>query len=199
MSGSALAPWTIAKDSDYHVESLSKSVNCDPSSLASSFELITCLRSKSVEELLKSDIYDNADADMYKPMFGPIVDGLLIPNDPINLMESAINADNNNYVNNNNNNNNNFNNKQTSSASISANIGHVASTKRSSTHSLMAGVTKSEYPFIFTDAEERNGLNNEDKRDNILYNLITSIVDYYQEVRSPSSSPFSASLYCQRL
>lgn len=186
MSGSGLSPWSIAKDSDYHLELVAKSVNCDPNNL-NSFELITCLRSKSVEELLKSEeqLHTNDDhgyhGDIFKSSFGPIIDGLLIVSDPINLMESYSGNDSNH---------NSIGGKQLvpQSSSFSSSSAS-ASGKKLASHSLLAGVTRSEYPFIFTQSEEDTGLDNDSdgndgKSDSILYNLITSIVDYYQEVSS---------------
>lgn len=185
MSGSALSPWSIAKDADYHLESMAKSVNCDPSNL-NSFELITCLRSKTVDELIKAeeqlnDSDGNGHSDIFKSSFGPIIDGLLIVSDPISLMESFNLANDSNVGNN----------KQLIPQNnlLQSSFATASNKKSASPHSLLAGVTRSEYPFIFTQSEEDSGLDNDhDAKDNksesILYNLITSIVDFYQEVRN---------------
>ena len=192
MSGSSLAPWAIGRDADFYLESLAKSVNCDPSS--SSFELIQCLRSKSVEDLVKADFYDD---DIYKTSFGPIIDGLLIPSDPISLMESINDSSHHlSYLH--------PMGKQqqsqshsfpsTSPSSFSSSSSSTSIKNKPTSHSLLAGVTKTEMPFIFTDSEEKFGIEfSEEKRDSILYSLITSIVDYYQEVSFISSSSLSLS------
>lgn len=191
MSGSSLAPWAIGRDADFYLESLAKSVNCDPSS--SSFELIQCLRSKSVEDLVKADFYDD---DIYKTSFGPIIDGLLIPSDPISLMESINDSSHHlSYLHP-------MGKQQQSQSHSFPSTSPSSSSSSSSTsiknkptsHSLLAGVTKTEMPFIFTDSEEKFGIEfSEEKRDSILYSLITSIVDYYQEVSFMASSSLSSS------
>lgn len=195
MSGSALAPWTIARDTDSFTKFLAKSVNCpDSGSSSSSFHssqttghssehlhssspsgssgsgLIECLRTKSVEELLKVN-FDHHD-ESFKTSFGPIIDGLLIPADPLMLMESE--------------------NDSTHHLSYLHPMGRQLSSSASSkpVHSLMFGVTRTEAPFIFTQDEETYGIENL-RRDQILYSLIKNIIEYYQEV----SWPFSLYLF----
>lgn len=191
MSGSALGPSSIARDSDFFTQSLAKAVNCEssssspsssqdhhlltpsssqasssqPSSSSSSQQqqqqqILECLRTKSVDELNKVNYGID---DSFRVTFGPIVDGLLIPQDPLLLMESE--------------------NSSSHHLSYLHPMGLRSMMPGSSKppHSLMMGVTSMESPFIFTDIEEKTGIDGL-RRDRILYSFIKNIIDYYQEV-----------------
>lgn len=197
MSGSALSPLTISTEADFFTQSLAKAVHCDgsspgasssassqaasqassssssssnghlnvasanPNGASDSNALLECLRSKSLDELIK--VSYGID-DTFKISFGPIVDGLLIPTDPRILMESS--------------------NGSSNHLSYLHPMGlrsSSASTISKPAHALLFGVTKTESPFIFTESEEKSGIDSL-RRDKILYSFIKNIIDYYQEV-----------------
>lgn len=156
MSGSALSSYAISRDSDTFTRYLSKAVNCGSHD---SSVLLECLRSKSVEELIKVN-FEIEEA--FKSSFGPIVDGLLVPAEPRFLMESD--------------------NDSTHHLSYLHPTGRQKSLANfKPPHPLLFGVTRIESPFLFTDQEEKNGLD-ATKRDNVLRSLVRNVVDYYQEV-----------------
>lgn len=165
MSGSALSPFTISTEADFFTQSLSKSVNCDITLDPS--HLLECLRTKSLDELNKVNL---GNGESLQTTFGPIVDGLLIPTDPRSLMES-----------------------ENSSAhhltyqhtiGLKSSASSSSSAPRSVSHSLMFGFVKTDAPFIFTDQEERNGID-PGRRNRILYDFVKNLIDYYQEVSFP--------------
>ncbi|GIX92266.1 neuroligin-3 [Caerostris extrusa] len=79
-SGSALCPWAIAKDAISHTQKLAQKLNC---SMQDSMMLIECLRKKRVEDIMSVDIV----GPDYLSTFGPTVDGIVLPHEPIYLME----------------------------------------------------------------------------------------------------------------
>ncbi|GIY89413.1 neuroligin-4, X-linked [Caerostris darwini] len=79
-SGSALCPWAIAKDAISHTQKLAQRLNC---SMQDSMMLIECLRKKRVEDIMSVDIV----GPDYLSTFGPTVDGIVLPHEPIYLME----------------------------------------------------------------------------------------------------------------
>lgn len=126
--------------------------------------MVDCLRTKSVEELLKVE-NTNKRREAFDTSLGPIIDGLAVPSDPRLLMASP---------------------NDTlphrldpiyHSHAISRQLGQLA--KRP--HHLLFGITRIESPFLFTDQEERTGIDSE-RRDHILRALVKNVVDYYQEV-----------------
>ena len=133
MSGSALSPWSMYSGDPI---AFAASVDCHT-------DVIDCLRSKATEELIHSHV------------FGPIVDGLVIPGDPLTVMSTG------NYT-------------STVYAGMKASSGG---------HSLMFGVTRVEAPLELSPEEEKQGISL-DKRDTILRTLVRSMVNYYQELIS---------------
>lgn len=158
MSGSALSPVSISSEADYFSQTLAKAVNCD--SGPDSSHLLECLRTKSVDELNKVNF---GIEDSFRTSFGPIVDGLLIPTDPSLLMESE--------------------NSSGHHLSYLHPMGLRQMTHGSPkpVHSLLFGVVRTEAPFVYTESEEKNGIDGL-QRDRILYSFIKNIIDYYQEV-----------------
>lgn len=165
MSGSALSPVTISTESDFHTQSLAKAVNCDTSSLDPSL-LLECLRTKSVSELNKVNLLAATDeTSSFQTTFGPIVDGLLIPADPRSLMESE----------------NSSSHHLTYQHPIGLKSGSSSSIMKTPSHDLLFGFVTNEAPSIFTDQEERNGID-AGRRNRIIYDLVKNMIDYYQEV-----------------
>ncbi|XP_042895443.1 neuroligin-4, X-linked [Parasteatoda tepidariorum] len=80
-SGSALCPWAIAKDAVDHTRRLAQALNC---SMQDSMTLIECLRKRQLEEIMSVDI----PAPDHLSAFGPTVDGIVLPRDPVYLMET---------------------------------------------------------------------------------------------------------------
>ncbi|GFY60954.1 neuroligin-2 [Trichonephila inaurata madagascariensis] len=80
-SGSALCPWAVAKDAISHTQILAQSLNC---STQDSMVLIECLRKRRLEEIMSVDI----SAPDHLSAFGPTIDGIVLPHDPIYLMET---------------------------------------------------------------------------------------------------------------
>jgi len=184
MSGSALSPLSIARESDYFTQYLAKAVNCDsnsntnpvqqqhsqdifPTSSSSStsasalqHQMLECLRAKSIDELNKVSF---GIEDSFRTSFGPIIDGLLIPTDPLNLMESE--------------------NSSSHHLSYLHPMGLRTMMPGSSKppHSLLFGVSRNEAPDMFTEQEERTGIDGL-RRDRVLYSFIKNSVDFYQEV-----------------
>ncbi|CAL4059436.1 unnamed protein product [Meganyctiphanes norvegica] len=80
MSGSALSRWAVTWDPYKYTLQIGQAVGCHPSDRGD--EMVTCLRQKSWEELVS--------VDMQTPPFtthlGPIVDGVIVKDDPINTM-----------------------------------------------------------------------------------------------------------------
>lgn len=214
MSGSSLVPGTISTDPEFFTQSLAKSLNCEvpsvtnsspesdqsaqktsssslPVTTSSSTQIIECLRTKSMEEILKVtfDGYEDDQQNfLMKTSFGPVIDGLLIPADPRILMQQQDYDDYShlmisphmNYA-------------QTMSSSghkqqfrTSSSQSLLSSMTSSSSpfrmiHPLLTGVTRIESPFIFTDSEEKMGIEG-NRRDQIMSSFIKNYIDYYQEV-----------------
>jgi len=83
MSGSALAPWALAHESDMYTRHLAKVTNCP---LHDNINMIECLRKKPAEELLNVDF----KVPQYLSAFGPIVDGIVVPLKPKDLLIKAL-------------------------------------------------------------------------------------------------------------
>jgi len=142
MSGSAMHPLSLTKgDPNVYARYLAKAVNCPN---YDSSVLVDCLRTKSVEELLKVESNHNKDA--FDLSLGLIIDGLAIPADPRLVTVASPND---------------------SIHSLQHHLDPVYHTARqynsqSSSkrpHPLLFGVTRIESPFaLFTDQEERFGI-----------------------------------------
>jgi hypothetical protein len=92
----------------------------------------------------------------YLTAFGPIIDGIVVPSEPKQLMQSKTSDSNNNFALNNMGNSNNY--------------------------DLLFGVTRVEAPFIFSANEERHGIDLS-RRDRILRTLVRNLFDYHQQVK----------------
>lgn len=164
MSGSALAPWAIARDSETYAKILGKSLNCPTSD---SSEMTDCLRTKRIEDILDVDL----KVPDFLTSFGPIVDGIVIMAEP---KESVLNSD------------------GTVPDGLKGSSGNPGI--NSLTHGdpripttplvpfdLLFGVTKVETPPIFSSVEERLGIDIK-RRDRILRTLVRNLFDYHQQV-----------------
>lgn len=80
-SGSALSPWAIASDAVIHSRKLANVLGC-PDEPDKSSIMVDCLRQKSVEDIISV----NFKVPTHLTAFGPVVDGIVIPNDPALLM-----------------------------------------------------------------------------------------------------------------
>lgn len=80
-SGSALSPWAIAVDAISHSRKLANVLGC-PDEADNNAAMVDCLRQKPVEEIIAV----NFKVPTHLTAFGPVVDGIVIPNDPATLM-----------------------------------------------------------------------------------------------------------------
>ncbi|XP_028966562.1 neuroligin-4, X-linked-like [Galendromus occidentalis] len=80
MSGSALSPWAMARDSVKYTKLIATELNCP---LEDNRALIECLKSRSAEDIVAVGL----SAGEYLTTFGPVVDGIAIPKEPSLLME----------------------------------------------------------------------------------------------------------------
>lgn len=80
-SGSALCPWAIAKESISHTHKLAEHLNCTSED---SMGLIECLRKVPLQDIMSV----NLQGPNHLTAFGPTVDGIVIPKDPVYLMET---------------------------------------------------------------------------------------------------------------
>jgi neuroligin len=174
MSGSALGPSAIARDADTYARHLAKAINCpnfvrndskktfafnlqlmpyicgNPSS-QDNVVMVDCLRQKSVDDILRVDLM----TPQYLTAFGPIVDGIVVPSEPRQLMQSKTGEG-----------------SQAYPINSMANLNNV---------DLMFGVTRVESPFIFSPTEERHGIDLT-RRERILRTLVRNLFDYHQQV-----------------
>ena len=103
--------------------------------------------------------------------FGPIIDGIVIADDPRNFVHENNNI---NGVNANSNSNNNNNNNNLSDNSPPSYI-------PVSSYDVLFGITRFESPPVFTSYEERHGIDVL-RRDKILRTLVRNLFDYHQQV-----------------
>ncbi|KAK8404413.1 hypothetical protein O3P69_007601 [Scylla paramamosain] len=80
MSGSALSRWALTYDPYKYTAQMAEALDCPTSDLRDG--LITCLRRKSVRELLSVNLQTKP---FYTPL-GPVVDGVIIKKDPLKSM-----------------------------------------------------------------------------------------------------------------
>lgn len=78
MSGTALADWALAGTPRQVTYQVAEALNCP----TIDDKLASCLRKKRLHEIMAAAAVSPA----YMTRFGPIVDGLVIPNDPRHLM-----------------------------------------------------------------------------------------------------------------
>ena len=83
-SGSALSPWAIASDSLVHSRNLAKALRC-PDEPDKNSAMVDCLRQRSVDDIIAVDLR----VPTHLTAFGPVIDGIVIPNDPAILMSDV--------------------------------------------------------------------------------------------------------------
>ncbi|XP_076055027.1 uncharacterized protein LOC143033450 isoform X2 [Oratosquilla oratoria] len=83
MSGSALSRWTMTWNPSKYTIQVAREMNCPLTD--QNDELVQCLRSKSVEELLSVSLHMPA----FSTPFGPIIDNITVEGDPSVTMDSA--------------------------------------------------------------------------------------------------------------
>ena len=113
--------------------------------------MVDCLRGKSVDDIMRVDL----KTPQYLTAFGPIIDGIVVPSEPRQLMQSKTSDG-----------------SQSFPMNSMANINNV---------DLMFGVTRVESPFIFSGIEERHGIDLS-RRERILRTLVRNLYDYHQQV-----------------
>lgn len=84
ISGSALSPWAIASDAIYHARNFAKILGCLENPRMEKM-VLECLRHKTIEDILSIDL----KIPTHLTAFGPIIDGIVIPNDPQSLMSKS--------------------------------------------------------------------------------------------------------------
>lgn len=80
LSGSALCPWAIASDAIFHAKNFASELGCAEQSNINN--VLDCLRQKSVQDIMSV----NHKVPTHLTAFGPVIDGIVIPNDPQTLM-----------------------------------------------------------------------------------------------------------------
>lgn len=78
MSGTALADWALTASSVISIQ-VAQNLNC-PLTEAND-EMAKCLRNKRLNEIMN----DTVQVPEFKPRFGPMVDGSVVPNEPFHL------------------------------------------------------------------------------------------------------------------
>ncbi|GBM59635.1 Neuroligin-4, X-linked [Araneus ventricosus] len=79
-SGSALSPWAIARDAIAHTLHLARVLDCPAQHNTA---LVECMRKRDLQEIMNVEIM----TPDYLSAFGPTVDGIVIPQDPSEIME----------------------------------------------------------------------------------------------------------------
>ena len=80
-SGSALSPWAIASDAIVHARNVANSLDCSTEQFNSN-GVLDCLREKDVQEITSVIL----KVPTHLTAFGPVIDGIVIPNDPHSIM-----------------------------------------------------------------------------------------------------------------
>lgn len=84
MSGSSLSDWALASRTSKQVTyQIADFLNCQMDDDA----FANCLRKKRLSEIMSA----TATTGKYWTKFGPLVDGLIVPNDPAHLMANYTN------------------------------------------------------------------------------------------------------------
>lgn len=128
--------------------------------------MVDCIRHKSVNEIMSVDLMP----PQYLTTFGPIIDGIVVPSEPKQIMETGI-SDFNYYFHHN------FTQPNT--------IFNSNSVHYFNNYDLLFGVTRVESPYIFSAHEERHGIDSS-KRDRILRTLVRNLFDFHQQVILPN-------------
>ncbi|XP_035227237.1 neuroligin-4, X-linked-like [Stegodyphus dumicola] len=84
MSGSALSSWAIARDANIYAQQIARTLGCPTTQPAS---LLECLRERSVADILRVQ----TTVPMFLTGFGPTIDGIVIQNEPLLMMEELAN------------------------------------------------------------------------------------------------------------
>ncbi|CAG2177536.1 unnamed protein product, partial [Oppiella nova] len=161
MSGSALSPWAIARNAETYSIQLAKELNCPT---YDNILMVECVRHKPVEDILGVDL----QAPQYLTVFGPIIDGILVPSEPKQILESGL-SDFNYY----------FHHNVTPPAAPPP-VYNSQSVHYINNYDLLFGVTRVEAPYVFSAHEERHGLD-PPKRDRILRTLVRNLFDFQQQ------------------
>ena len=125
--------------------------------------MVECIRHKSVDEIMSVDL----QPPQYLTTFGPIIDGILVPSEPKQILESGL-SDFNYYFHHN-------------FTPPNAHIFNSNSVHYFNNYDLLFGVTRVESPYIFSANEERHGIDST-KRDRILRTLVRNLFDFHQQV-----------------
>ncbi|OQR69015.1 neuroligin-2-like [Tropilaelaps mercedesae] len=80
MSGSALSPWAMSRDSVKYTRQVAKELDCP---IDDNRQLIECLKNRAVTDILRVSL----EPPEHLSAFGPVVDGIVIPKEPSLLME----------------------------------------------------------------------------------------------------------------
>lgn len=81
--GSALSPWAMAYDPITYSRKLAVRVGC-PDEPEQNSVMVDCLRQKSARELVNAE----TASPKHLTNMGPTVDGIVLPNDPLSLMDT---------------------------------------------------------------------------------------------------------------
>uniref|UniRef100_A0A1B0CTL9 Carboxylesterase type B domain-containing protein n=2 Tax=Lutzomyia longipalpis TaxID=7200 RepID=A0A1B0CTL9_LUTLO len=81
MSGSALSDWATSKHPTQFTMQVAQSLNCP----ITDDELVACLRRKRYTEMLRAKV----SSPKFSTIFGPLIDGLVIPNEPATIMSQS--------------------------------------------------------------------------------------------------------------
>ncbi|KFM59615.1 Neuroligin-1, partial [Stegodyphus mimosarum] len=79
-SGSALSPWAIARDSITYTLHIARVLDCPAQHNTA---LVECLRKRDLQDIMDVEIQTSD----YLSSFGPTVDGIVLPQDPAEIME----------------------------------------------------------------------------------------------------------------
>lgn len=113
--------------------------------------MVDCLRQKSIDEILRVDLM----TPRHLTAFGPIIDGIVVPSEPKQLMHTAYTETNHNLP--------------------------LSNSVNTHNFDILFGVTRVEAPFIFSAHEERFGIDLA-RRDRILRTLVRNLFDFHQQV-----------------
>lgn len=80
MSGSALSDWALVKNPIMNTIQVGQSLNCEPGGNEKFFD---CLRRKRFTDLVSTKMY----LPPFVTVFGPMVDGVMITNEPLPLLK----------------------------------------------------------------------------------------------------------------
>lgn len=156
-SGSALAHWALVREPLKYARQLSAALECPIRSTHEGDDIVKCLRSMPVEDILEVGIR----APEHLTAFGPTIDGTVIPNDPEKLMQAEASA---------------------AAAAASSSTDFSSHLGNGSPHShpfdLLFGVTSTEGSFPFTQDEFLRGFE-ADKRERLTRTFVRNLYSYH--------------------